>query len=64
MWILRLKGCNNITLQVGLTAKRCKFNHFCCSIPVSFNGDFRVFIRHQRSENSPFPMKNSPADVR
>ena len=25
--------------------------------------DFRVFIRHQRSENSLFTMQNSPANV-
>ena len=43
MWILRLKGYNNITLQVGLTAERCKFNNFCCSIPVSFNSDFNGY---------------------
>ena len=25
---------------------------------------FRVFLRHRRSENFPFTLQNSPADVR
>ena len=40
-------------LQIVIKTLRSRFGHLT-----------RVFIRHRRSENSPFIMKNYPADVR
>ena len=52
-------------LQIVIKTLRSMFGHFTSNDKPRFTvnqGD--LFIRHRRSENSPFIMKNYPADAR
>ena len=53
---MRLKGWNNITLQVGLAAERCEFNHFAAQSQFYSTVIFMVIIyQHAKKvvSNSP-----------
>ena len=51
-------------LQIVIKTLRSRFGHFTSNDKPRFAVTSRVFIRHRRSENSPFIMKNYPAEVR